>query len=126
MLTPLLEVDNVHMRFGGVHSLRGVSIEVPEGSIVGLIGPNGAGKTTLFNVASGLLRPMSGTVRLRGADVTRLPAYRRAALGLGRSFQNLGLIPGESIKANVLSSQFISAGYGFLLRRCPRRGGWRG
>jgi branched-chain amino acid transport system ATP-binding protein len=118
MLTPLLEVDNVHMRFGGVHSLRGVSIEVPEGSIVGLIGPNGAGKTTLFNVASGLLRPMSGTVRLRGADVTRLPAYRRAALGLGRSFQNLGLIPGESIKANVLSSQFISAGYGLLSLVC--------
>jgi branched-chain amino acid transport system ATP-binding protein len=118
MLTPLLEVGDVHMRFGGVHSLRGVSIEVPEGSIVGLIGPNGAGKTTLFNIATGLLRPDSGTVRFRGTDVTGLPAHRRAALGLGRSFQNLGLVPNESIKVNVLSSQFISAGYGLLSMVC--------
>lgn len=109
-----LQVRDAQMWFGGVHSLRGVSIDVPEGRVTGLIGPNGAGKTTLFNVASGLLKPQEGTVQVFGQDVTRMPAFRRARLGLGRSFQNLGLVPGESIRTNTLASLYGNVGYGPL------------
>jgi branched-chain amino acid transport system ATP-binding protein len=109
-----LQVRRAQMWFGGVHSLRGVSIDVPEGRVTGLIGPNGAGKTTLFNVASGLLKPQEGSVHVFGQDVTSVPAYRRARLGLGRSFQNLGLVPGESIRMNTLASLYGNAGYGPL------------
>jgi len=112
MPEPVLTVADVHVRFGGVHSLRGVSLEIQPGRIVGLIGPNGAGKTTMFNVVSGLVRPDSGRVTAFGRDVTALPAYRRARLGIGRSFQNLGLCADESIEFNLLAAQFGDSGYG--------------
>jgi len=107
----LLEVETVSVSFDGVKALDGVSLHVARGSIVGLIGPNGAGKTTLFNVISGLQRPDSGSVRLEGVDITSLAPYRRAALGIGRSFQNLGLMLGETVRTNLLGAQFLSAGY---------------
>jgi branched-chain amino acid transport system ATP-binding protein len=112
MPEPVLTVTDIHVRFGGVHSLRGVSLEVQPGKIVGLIGPNGAGKTTMFNVVSGLVRPDSGRVSAFGQDVTALPAYRRARLGIGRSFQNLGLCAEESIEFNLLAAQFGDCDYG--------------
>ncbi|MEW2810520.1 ATP-binding cassette domain-containing protein [Streptomyces massasporeus] len=121
MTEVLLQVRNAHMRFGGVHSLRGVSINVRQGRITGLIGPNGAGKTTLFNVASGLLRLQEGSVHAFGQDVTRMAAHRRARLGIGRSFQNLGLLAGENIRVNTLASQFANASYGPLGVQLPRR-----
>lgn len=114
MPAPVLAVTDVHVRFGGVHSLRGVSLEVGPGRIVGLIGPNGAGKTTLFNVISGLVRPAGGRVEAFGRDVTGLPAHRRAQLGIGRSFQNLGLCAQESIEFNLLAAQYEDSGYGLI------------
>ena len=123
-MTDLLEVDDVHVSFGGLQALDGVSIRVPEGSIVGLIGPNGAGKTTLFNVISGLQPADAGTIRLDGQDVTALPAHRRAALGIGRSFQNLGLMMDETVDVNLKGAQFLQAGYpgwDVLLRPWRRR-----
>ncbi|WP_395695222.1 ABC transporter ATP-binding protein [Nocardioides sp.] len=116
-----LQVRDAHMRFGGVHSLKGVSLDVHEGQITGLIGPNGAGKTTLFNVASGLLKLQEGSVHAFGRDVTRMPAHRRAHLGIGRSFQNLGLVTGEDIRLNTLASQFGRASYGPLGVMVPWR-----
>ncbi len=110
-MTALLEVEHVSVTFGGLRALVDVSISVPGGSIVGLIGPNGAGKTTLFNVISGLQRAEAGVVRLEGEDVTSAPAYRRAALGVGRSFQNLGLIGDETVRVNLMAAEYLAAQY---------------
>jgi branched-chain amino acid transport system ATP-binding protein len=83
----LLQVDNLTKRFGGFVALNDVTLHVSEGERLGVIGPNGAGKSTLVNCISGLLRPDGGRVHFGGSDVTDLPAYRRARLGLARSFQ---------------------------------------
>jgi branched-chain amino acid transport system ATP-binding protein len=83
----VLKTQKLDKRFHGVHAVRGVDMEVAAGEIVGLFGPNGAGKTTLFNIIAGRLSPDSGTVSLHGQDVTALPAWRRARLGIGRTFQ---------------------------------------
>jgi ABC-type branched-subunit amino acid transport system ATPase component len=111
-LSPLLELRDITRHFGGVHALEDVSLDVDEGSIVGLIGPNGAGKTTLFNIVSGLLLADAGSIRFAGDDITSEPAYRRAALGIGRSFQNLGLMQDETTEVNVLTALHRSAPYG--------------
>jgi len=107
----VLEVSGCSVRFGGVQALRDVSLSVREGEIVGIVGPNGAGKTTLFDVISGFRKPNSGTVRFRGRDVTRLPAHARAAAGIGRTFQNLGLVRGATVRTNLLAAQHLAAGY---------------
>ena len=77
---PLLSVDKVTRRFGGLTAVSEVSLDVNDGEIMGIIGPNGAGKTTLFNVISGHLRTSAGTVSINGRVVTRLPAHQRARL----------------------------------------------
>jgi branched-chain amino acid transport system ATP-binding protein len=100
----VLRVEGVEVRFGGVHALRGVDLEVEAGSLVGLIGPNGAGKTTLFNVITGLDRPSAGRVLLDGHDVTRLTPHRRARLGIGRTFQRIEVFSSLSVLENVLAA----------------------
>ena len=109
---PVLEVESVSMRFGGLVAVDGASLRVDRGEIVGLIGPNGAGKTTLFNCISGLLRPDGGTVRFSGRDVSALSAHERAGLGLSRTFQQIGLAKDQSILENMLLAQHVLAGYG--------------
>ena len=99
---PLLEVENLSVRFGGLAALTGVSLHVDSGEIVGLIGPNGAGKTTLFNVVSGLARPTRGQVRFRGAPITGLPPFRIARLGIARTFQLVRILPTLTVAQNVL------------------------
>jgi branched-chain amino acid transport system ATP-binding protein len=121
-VTPLVETRDVKLAFGGLQALGGVSLSVPAGSIVGLIGPNGAGKTTLFNSISGLQRIDSGQILFEDRNVTALPAHERAALGIGRSFQHLGLMMDETVETNVMAAQYLGAGYrgtDLLLR--PRR-----
>jgi branched-chain amino acid transport system ATP-binding protein len=118
----------VSLSFGGVHALQEVSLDVDPRAIVGLIGPNGAGKTTLFNVISGLLGADAGAIHFDGADISGLPAYRRAALGIGRSFQNLGLMLDETAGTNVLAALHRSAPYAgpdVLVRPWRRRRGER-
>ena len=107
----LLEVRDASLAFGGLQALGGVSLDVAPGAIVGLIGPNGAGKTTLFNSISGLQRLDGGVITFKGRDVTALAAHERAALGIGRSFQHLGLMMDESVETNVLAAQHLGAGY---------------
>ncbi len=107
----LLEVRGVSVRFGGLQAVDGASLDVPRGRIVGLIGPNGAGKTTVFNVVSGHIRPQEGTVRLLGRDVSGLPAHARAAAGLGRTFQQIGLAKDLSVTENLLLAQHSVAHY---------------
>jgi ABC-type branched-subunit amino acid transport system ATPase component/ABC-type branched-subunit amino acid transport system permease subunit/MFS family permease len=97
----LLGVHDIKVSFGGVHALRGASLDVRAGEIVGIIGPNGAGKTTLFDVISGFVAPDAGRVVLEAADVTDLAPDARARLGLGRSFQSARLFPSLTVRENI-------------------------
>jgi branched-chain amino acid transport system ATP-binding protein len=98
---PVLEIDAVSLAFGGVKALSGVSFSVRPGTITSVIGPNGAGKTSLFNTISGFYRPTAGAIRFQGQDITRVPAPRRAGLGLARSFQNIALFRGMTVLDNI-------------------------
>jgi ABC-type branched-subunit amino acid transport system ATPase component len=98
----LLHLDDVQRHFGGVRAVDGVSLEVEQGSIQGLIGPNGAGKTTLVNVITGYVRFQSGRAWLETDELTGLPAYRIAALGIARTFQNIRLFKDLTAVQNVL------------------------
>jgi ABC-type branched-subunit amino acid transport system ATPase component/ABC-type branched-subunit amino acid transport system permease subunit len=108
---PLLEVRDIYVHFGGLVAVDHASLQVTRGKIVGLIGPNGAGKTTLFNAVSGALKPDSGRVRLLGHDLTEAPAHVRAAAGIGRTFQLIGLAKDLSVTENLLLAQHQVAGY---------------
>ncbi|HUR77647.1 MAG TPA: ATP-binding cassette domain-containing protein [Acidimicrobiales bacterium] len=98
---PVLECRDVIVRFGGLQALGGVDLEVFEGEIVGLIGPNGAGKTTLMECISGFQRVTRGRIRYRGEDLLARPASARAALGIGRTLQNVRLFPYLTVIDNV-------------------------
>jgi branched-chain amino acid transport system ATP-binding protein len=98
---PLLNIEGVSKRFGGLDALREVTFAVNQGQIKALIGPNGAGKTTLFNVASGSYRPTQGRVIFSGTDVTRQPPYRICRMGLGRTFQHSLVFDDMSVVENV-------------------------
>ncbi len=107
----ILGVDQLTVRFGGLVAVDGASLRVSRGEIAGLIGPNGAGKTTLFNAVSGLVRPTSGRITLLGQDVTGRPAHARAAAGMGRTFQGIGLAKDLSVLENLLLAQHTAARY---------------
>ncbi len=111
-MTAVLQIKNMGIHFGGLVALEDVNIEVPEWEIVGLIGPNGAGKTTLFNCVTGLYQPNTGTVTHRGMDVSLLPTHRRIARGMGRTFQNIGLVRGLTVVENCMVAQHSRIGYG--------------
>jgi branched-chain amino acid transport system ATP-binding protein len=98
---PLLKIEALRCRFGGLVAVDDVSLAVREGEIFGLLGPNGAGKTTLFNLISGITRPSGGKVRWRGTPITGLASHRVAALGVARTFQNLRLFSSLSCLDNV-------------------------
>jgi branched-chain amino acid transport system ATP-binding protein len=97
-----LHVDGVSVSFGGIRAVSEVSFDVAPGEVLGLIGPNGAGKTTLLDLVSGYLRADTGRVVLGGVDVSDLPPHRRAALGLGRSFQDSRLFPSLTVEETLL------------------------
>jgi len=101
----MLVANQVHRHFEGLHAVDGVSIEVPAGQITGLIGPNGAGKSTFLAVLAGTLPATSGSVTFDGRDITRLPAYARARLGLVRTFQ----LPSEFARLTVLENLLVAA-----------------
>lgn len=99
---PLLAVENVTRRFGGIVALDDVSLALEEGTIGGLIGPNGAGKTTLFNVVSRLYKPDSGSVVFDGRDLLRIRPHMVIRRGVARTFQNVVLFPTMTVMENVL------------------------
>src|SRR5215210_6244070 len=98
---PILRLRGVGRRFGGVHAVRDVDLEVRPGERRAILGPNGAGKTTLFNLISGEFPPTAGSVELFGADVTGEPARKRAHMGLSRTFQTSRLFLGLSVEDNL-------------------------
>lgn len=102
--SPILNVNDVTVQFGGVTALSGVSIQAKEGEITGLIGPNGAGKSTLLGVLSGLVTPLKGRVSLDGEDVTQLAPHLRAKRGMSRTFQQLELWGSMSVRENILTA----------------------
>jgi branched-chain amino acid transport system permease protein len=109
----LLVVEDLSVTFGGLHAVEDVSVTVQAGQIVGIIGPNGAGKSTLFNAISGFV-PATGRVTLDGVALHDLKPHQRAAAGLGRTFQNVGLARDQSVRQNILLAQHHFATYGDL------------
>lgn len=110
-MSQLLQARDIDLRFGGLQVLDSVSINVGEWEIVGLIGPNGAGKTSFFNCLTGIYQPDAGSVTFAGRDISRLPTHRRARLGIGRTWQNLGVVRDLTVFENVLLAQHGHAGY---------------
>ena len=100
----ILETCDLSKRFSGVVAVNGVSLAVDEGELLGLFGPNGAGKTTMFNLIAGAFQSDGGFIRFMGTDVTRLPAFRRARLGIGRTFQIVRAFRGLSVLENLLAA----------------------
>jgi len=98
---PTLRLRGVGRRFGGLHAVRDVDLDVPHGERRAILGPNGAGKTTLFNVIAGEFPATSGTVELFGVDVTHMPSRNRAKLGLARTYQQSRLFGGLTVEDNI-------------------------
>ncbi|WP_316184448.1 ABC transporter ATP-binding protein [Bradyrhizobium sp. SZCCHNRI1003] len=113
MAEPLLRVDNLVRRFGGIVATDHVCLDVAKGEIHAIIGPNGAGKTTLIGQLTGHLAPHAGHIQLAGRDISRLPAYRRSALGLARSFQITSLLPDFTAADNVALAAQAHDGHSF-------------
>ncbi len=101
MAEPILQVEDIHLAFGGVRALSGVSLEVRAREIFSLIGPNGAGKTVLLNCINGLYHPQQGRIRFEGKDLAGLKPHQRAALGISRTFQKIELFTGMSVLDNI-------------------------
>lgn len=110
-MAAILSTQGVGIRFGGLQALDDVTFEANENEIVGLIGPNGAGKTTFFNCVTGFYDPNDGDVFIRGESVTSLRPDERTHLGIGRTFQTVGLVRSFTVLENLLVSQHQKVGY---------------
>jgi len=102
-----LKVDNLHMAFGGVQALMGVSFEAKKGEIFSIIGPNGAGKTVLLNCINGLYHPQKGQIFFEGKEISKLKPYRRAKMGISRTFQKIELFKGTTVLDNIRLGRHI-------------------
>jgi len=111
-VSAILEVKNVTRRFAGLIAVNDVSFSLQPGEILGIIGPNGAGKTTLISLISGTLPPTSGEILFEGKSLLNVPAYQRARLGIGRTFQIMRPFPGLSVLDNVAVGALFGHGGG--------------
>jgi branched-chain amino acid transport system ATP-binding protein len=111
---PILTVSAVSKRFGGVVAVRDVSVEVPQGAIVSVIGPNGAGKTSLLNMISGFYRPSSGRIVFERREIAGQRPSQIAAMGIGRTFQNIALFGGLSVLDNIMLGRHVHMRAGVL------------
>jgi branched-chain amino acid transport system ATP-binding protein len=109
-----LSLDGLHLNFGGVAALAGVSLTVNVGELFAIIGPNGAGKTSIFNCISGIYAPTRGRIRFDGHDITRWKPHQRAQLRIGRTFQNIALFKGMTVLDNVKMGRHIHLRAGVL------------
>jgi ABC-type branched-subunit amino acid transport system ATPase component len=118
-MSALLQIEVLSKRFGGLAAIDNISMSINAGEVRGVIGPNGAGKTTLLNLIGGALTPSAGTIKYDSSDISKLPTHRRAALGIGRTFQNLKLFESMSVLRNVMVGSHLrgNAGiFGAILR----------
>ncbi|HYG90187.1 MAG TPA: ATP-binding cassette domain-containing protein [Azospirillum sp.] len=106
----MLTLEGIQVSFGGVTALRNVTMNVAESETVGLVGPNGAGKTTLFNVISGVVHPVAGRLSFRGIPLLKEPEYKRARMGIGRSFQIPQPLHQCTVRENLIVAQRFGAG----------------
>lgn len=106
----MLQLKNISVRFGGLTAVNNVTLAVGTQDVVGLVGPNGAGKTTLFNAISGLVRPTGGQITFDGADVIRAPMYKRARIGIGRTFQVPQPMHELTVRQNLTVAQRFGTG----------------
>ncbi|MGQ9889146.1 MAG: ABC transporter ATP-binding protein [Aggregatilineales bacterium] len=104
---PKLHVDAVSLTFGGIRALQDVNFTVETGKITAVIGPNGAGKTSLINTINGFYSPQHGRIVFEGRDITRLPPYKRAQLGISRTFQNIALYTNMTTLDNLMAARHI-------------------
>jgi branched-chain amino acid transport system ATP-binding protein len=111
---PVLTLDNVHLHFGGVTALAGVSLQAHPHDFLAIIGPNGAGKTSIFNCISGIYTPTRGRIWFDGQDITTMSPHRRARLGIARTFQNIALFKGMSVLDNIKIGRHIHLKSGVL------------
>jgi branched-chain amino acid transport system ATP-binding protein len=111
---PLLELDEVTLRFGGLQALSRISFELVSGEVVALIGPNGAGKTSIFNCICGFYRPQSGDILWRGSSIGHLKPHKIAALGIARSFQNIELFANLTCLDNLLLGRHLHVKSGLV------------
>jgi branched-chain amino acid transport system ATP-binding protein len=109
----LLEIKGISKSFGGLKAVNRVTLNVPEGRVVGLIGPNGAGKTTLFNLITGIYRLDEGTIFFKGMEVTGKKPHEIAGIGIARTFQTVSLFYNQTVLQNVLMSHFLHFRSGF-------------
>ncbi len=114
MAAPLLDVENVTVRFGGIVALDRISFKVEQGHVVGFIGPNGAGKTTMFNCLSRLYAFSEGRIAFEGRSLLETPPHGIAALGIGRTFQNLALFRSMSVRQNIMLGGHARTSTGFV------------
>jgi len=121
MSAPLLQVESLTKRFGGVVAADGIALDLPAGEFHAVIGPNGAGKSTLVALLCGEVAPENGSVRFDGAEITRLSADRRSRLGLARSFQITSLFPEFTALDNVALAVQARAGHSFHFWKDARR-----
>ena len=98
---PLLQVNDIHVYYGAIHALKGLSLSVDEGEIVTLIGANGAGKSTTLKAISGLLRPRAGTIRFAGQEIQRVPADQVVAMGLSQAPEGRRVFQNMSVRENL-------------------------
>lgn len=104
---PLLDVEDVHVNFGAITALEGVSLSIKEKEILAIIGPNGAGKTTIINAISGVNHPNRGRIVFAGKTLSRMRPDRIATLGIARTFQNLALFKGMSVLDNIMMGRHV-------------------
>ncbi|HEY1980569.1 MAG TPA: ABC transporter ATP-binding protein [Xanthobacteraceae bacterium] len=120
MTEPLLEIDDLTKRFGGVLASDSISLSLPPGELHAVIGPNGAGKTTMIGQLTGEIRPDSGRVKFGGRDITAMPVFRRSRIGLARSFQITSLFLDFTVLDNVALAVQAQAGHSFRFWRAAR------
>jgi branched-chain amino acid transport system ATP-binding protein len=106
-VVPKLRVESITLRFGGIIALNNIAFDVLPGEILAIIGPNGAGKTSTINSINGFYHPQQGRVFFEGRDITHMPPYRRAQLGLSRTFQNIALYTNATTLDNLMAARHI-------------------
>jgi branched-chain amino acid transport system ATP-binding protein len=110
----LFRADDIAIRFGGIRAVDAVTFDVERGEVFSIIGPNGAGKTTIFNLISRIYQPTSGRLFLEERDITEVPAYRIAGLGIARTFQNIELFPQATLLQNLLIGRHCHSTVGVI------------